>query len=205
MFKSTSFEARHVGRFVFGVVLLAGVLAVLANLAVGPSVLPTALLIPAVWAAAIAAGLLASRLAPTPSRGLAVASLVVPSIGVALLAPLTVHWLVLELLGARADFDRWVQLSLVITGPTHVVFAALAGVRAYQLATGGRPIRAAAIYGICVLVSCVPFALYLFIPPALVAATGLPMLLLLHYQRVLAERERAELAGPVLPAAVVVG
>jgi hypothetical protein len=203
MFKFTAY-GRRVGRIAFGLVLLAGV-AVLARRVWAYEEAWSAYAIPATWAAAFAAyaiaGLIGSRRTLDHAGELAVPGLVVPWAGAALLLPLTLHLPFALLLthDARA-FDMWVAMSGIFTGPTHLVLAALVAQRARQLATGARAIDPWRIYGICVAVSCLPFAIFM-IPPILVMLTGIPMLAFLIWMKAFARRDRDRARAEALPRA----
>jgi hypothetical protein len=75
------------------------------------------------------------------------------------------------------------------------VFATASAYRAYRLAAGQPAWTPRAIYALTVVTSCFPFIVLFAIPPALVAATALPFLPLLHRMETVASYERAELAG----------
>ncbi len=202
--------ARRIARIAFGVVLLAGALALVAAAASGswergrPPRLSAAQILGYTWfAATVAAGAayaLAAALRLRLARdALFVPSLVVPAAGVALVLPITLHLLVALAIGSRsAAFDEWVEISLVVTGAAHLVFAALCMLRARRLAAGDATMTVAKLLGITVAAVCVPFMVLWFIPPVLVAITALPILPLLHGMRPLIDRERAEIAA--LPA-----
>ncbi|HEX2689317.1 MAG TPA: hypothetical protein VHN14_21995, partial [Kofleriaceae bacterium] len=91
-------------------------------------------------------------------------------------------------------FDLWVGLSLVITGPAHVVFAALCVKRVRELASGLDTMPPSRICSTTVVVSCVPFVLLLGLPPMLVGLTLVPIRPLLDRMQPLVDRERGELA-----------
>jgi hypothetical protein len=207
---SSSLYGRRMGRVVFGAVLFAGAGVFVHQLAQGRAFdgepdapfAPASVILLATWALAIVAGAIttiALRKTARDPRPVFAASMVVPSVAIALLAPLTLH---LPFVGGGRDFDEWASLSLPITGVTHVLLAVLVAMRAYQLVAGGKAIRPGSIYLVCVAVSCLPFAVLYLLPPALVALTGLPFLPAMAYMQRLVERERAreELEG-VLPRA----
>jgi hypothetical protein len=201
-------HGKRVGRIAFGVVLLAGA-AILVQRLASLDEPQSRRVILTTWAVAFAAyaiaGRLGSRRVLDHAGELAVPALVVPSVGAALLLPLTLHmpFAMLVAPGAGA-FDDWAVISAVITGPTHLVFAALAGERARQLAASDpaqSPLSPLKIYGICVAVSCLPFAL-LVIPPFLVMMTGLPMLGGLALMDWLAARDRLAATAEAVPRAI---
>lgn len=205
MFKF-SVRGQRVGRIAFGIALLAGVSVMAHRLLTTryPEVAPV-ILVP--WAAAFAAyaifGLLGSRRPLEHAGELAVPGLVVPSIGVALLLPLTLHLLVGYALTGELDwFDEWAQLSGFITGPTHLALAVLVGWRARQLATGVKAMTTGRIFWVCLGVSCVPFGFLYMIPPFLVAITGGPITVLIQLMEPLAARDRERAAATALPIAI---
>jgi len=232
--------ARQVGRLVFGGVLLAGVTWLVAVLGAGSFAHPgryhpplgtsASEIITLTWIAAIAAGAIARAIAgrfggPRSPDARFAASLIVPTAGIALLLPVTLHLPVVALLADLEFFDVWAMGSLWITGLAHAVFAGLCALRAHELAAGKRAVSPYAIYFATVLTACVPVVfladarvafvadmdLYvgsealLVIPPILVAFTALPFLRLLRSMQRLAERERTEIAAAQqLPRAIAV-
>lgn len=200
-------HGKRVGRIAFGVVLLAGA-AILVQRLANLDEPQARRVILTTWAVAFAAyaiaGRLGSRRVLDHAGELAVPALVVPSIGAALLLPLTLHMPIATLVAPGAGaFDDWAVISAIITGPTHLVFAVLAGERARQLATGEPALTPLKIYGICVAVSCLPFAL-LVIPPFLVMMTGLPMLAGMALMDGLAARDRLAATAEAVPRAIAV-
>jgi hypothetical protein len=202
-----SVRGKRVGRIAAGAVLITGAAWLVYLLAEvhRPRVAYT---IPAIWAAAAAIYLLGaalgSRRTLDHSGELAVSALVVPAVGAALMLPLTLHLLVGVVISSTPrGFDEWAGLSVLFTGPTHLVLAALVARRARQLATGLPAISPAKIYGICVAVSCLPFAIFV-LPPFLVGLTGLPLAALMSLMAPLAERDRRAAADEALPRAAVV-
>jgi hypothetical protein len=203
-------HGKRVGRIAFGVVLLAGAAILVQRLATMDAPQARRVIL-TTWAVAFAAYLIAGRLgsrrALDHAGELAVPALVVPSIGAALLLPLTWHMPFATLVApGRHAFDDWAVISAIITGPTHLVFAALVGERARQLATNDPakpPLSPLRIYGICVAVSCLPFAL-LVIPPFVVMVTGLPMLAGMALMDGLAARDRLAAIAEAVPRAIAV-
>lgn len=210
--------ARRIARIASGVVLQAGMLALVAAAVSGsfraqPSPLNAAQIIGYTWFAAAVVGAAAYPIAAALQlrlrpEALFVPSLTIPVAGVALILPLTLHLLFFALTsGLRFDqldhgFNDWVQVSLVVTGAAHVVFAALCATRVHELAAGdaamASPMTPPRIFRITVAVSCFPFVLMFGVPPVLVAITGLPILPLLYGMQRVVARERRELA--MLPA-----
>ena len=148
------------------------------------------------------------RLAPDAPARIAAdrlerASVALPLMGLALLAPLTIHWLVYVVanlgdLSHTHHFDEWIAMSLVIVGHAHLVLAFLA----YRFATKLRrsaaadPAAAPGKHGwialaFTTLAGAVPGIVLFAIPPVLVAVTGLVFVPLGFYavgRRALAER-----------------
>jgi len=202
-----SVRGKRVGRIAAGVVLIAGA-AWLVYLLMEVHRPRVAYTIPAIWAAAaviyVLGAVLGSRRTLDHAEELAVPALAVPAAGAALMLPLTLHLLVSVVISSSLrGFDEWASLSLLFTGPTHLVLAALVARRARQLATGVPAISAAKIYGICVAVSCLPFAI-LVLPPLLVGLTGLPLAAFMGLMTPFAERDREAAAAEALPRAAVV-
>lgn len=198
-------RGRRAGRIALGGVLIAGA-AVLAERLLHEGAPRAAAVIGGTWAAAIVAyvvaGLWGAPRALAEADELAVPALVLPSVGVALMFPLTLHLLFAVVLRSVDGFDGWAQLAVWFTGPTHVVLAILVAVRAVRLVRGQPAQAPMSIYWSCVAVSCLPFAVMFMIPPALVALTGLPALALLEWMERIAHVERY--AADFVPRAIVV-
>jgi hypothetical protein len=125
-----------------------------------------------------------------------VSSLMLPTVALALVLPITLHALVAIAYGGRAgDFDGWVWWSVIVSGLAHLVFAWLSAVRVHRLVTDRPPMTPRRIFALTVATSCVPFVLLFGIPPIIVAITGVPLLPLLHRMARWIARERAELAA----------
>jgi hypothetical protein len=193
--RNVEIASRRAGRIAFGLVLIAGAVLLVFN-ALHEVVIEPAVQVPLTWVCAfLVAGIvrLATR-RPLPAdrlRARFAPSIVVPSIGIALMAPLSIHLPVVSYLFGVDAYRDWVEISILVTGLTHVVTATLVGLRAGQLVAGhSRPVGMAAVYLTGVGVSCVPFALLYMIPPAIVAVTGLALFPLLVYQRRIVEREQ---------------
>lgn len=116
------------------------------------------------------------------ARRLQVASISLPLVALALLAPLTLHALVAACLKASMldGFDDWVTISLAIVGHAHVALAFLSHRYARRLAQHptelGRPAwgePAVRAWGFTILASAIPGAVFLLLPPILTAVTGL--------------------------------
>jgi hypothetical protein len=209
--------ARRLGRIAFGLVLLIGVASLVTAVwsgspgTRGASHLGAARLIGATWlAAAIAGGLVRAvagrlRWSQAPDA-LFAESMMIPTAGIALLLPITLHLPVVLLAADAGAFDFWVMASLWITGLAHLVFAGLCVLRARQLVAGKLPITPRRIYVATLLTSCVPFVLLWAIPPTLVAITALPFMPMLHAMQRRVERERTEVDAVTraLPRAIAV-
>ncbi len=112
-------------------------------------------------------------------------SVAAPLVGWALLAPLTLHFVVYAFMENSHSFERtvedydwWICASLLLTGVGHVTLAAL-GVRfaqrlraSFTMGDGGTPSVWAPLMW-TVLAGCVPGVILYLVPPVLVAATGL--------------------------------
>lgn len=194
--------ARRAGRIAFGAVLLAGVY-VLVNFARKHEVAHAYHawhVVAGAWLLAAAAGFLVTRLVailpPTRDPGaLRRAAFVVPSVGVALLLPITLH-MPIALWSGVDTFDLWCRMAVFATGLTHVVFALLVAVRAAQLARGTTNISIGMIYWVTCVIAAIPFV----IPAGFVALTGIPIVPLLRRMERIAEADRA--ASIELPFAV---
>jgi hypothetical protein len=208
--------ARRLGRIAFGLVLLIGV----ASLAAAAwsnfhsfhsaSRFGAVRLISLTWLVAILAGAvvraIAARLRWQPAvEALFAESVIVPTAGIALLLPITLHLPVVVAVADASAFDFWVTASLCVTGLAHIVFAGLCVLRARQLIAGRPAVTPRAIYVATLLTSCVPFVLLWAIPPLLVAVTALPFLPMLRAMQRLVDRERAEIdTARQLPRAIAV-
>ena len=203
MFKTDDRGARSVARLVFGAVVLGGAwLLVQRRLDHVP--LHAAKLLAGTWSVAFVAAWVTRQLvsaARPETRDLGAISYVVPAFGIALLLPLTIHLPLALALGATAEsFDNWAELALWITPAAHAAFAGMAATRAYQIAKGRPALATRTIFVATIIVSGVPFAFLMFIPPVLVGFTGIPIMLLLQRMPKWIERENE---AP-LPTAIVV-
>lgn len=208
--------ARRVGRIAFGLVLLVGVASLTAPAWSGlvgahhPARFGAARLVGLTWFAAMVAGAVVRAIAArVPWRPAAEAlfaeSVIVPTAGIALVLPITLHLPVVVAVAGVGAFDFWVTASAWITGLAHLVFAGLCVLRARQLVAGRVATTPRTIYIATLLTSCVPFVLLWAIPPLLVAVTALPFVPMLHAMQRLVDRERAEIrAVPELPRAIAV-
>ena len=130
-------------------------------------------------------------------------SVAAPLVGCALIAPLTLHFVVYAFMESSHsldptidDYDWWICASLLITGVAHVTLAVL-GVRFAQrlresLGAGdGRTPSVWAPLMWTILAGCVPGVVLYLVPPTLVAVTGLvfiPAAFTLMRARVRSER-----------------
>jgi hypothetical protein len=216
--------ARRIGRIVFGLTLLAGAAWLAASVfafcqgadfrADHPWLALDAWdVLGWTWLAAIGLGVLAWAFATqlrwrwNPDDLLA-RSIYLPSAGLVLTLPLTLHMLVALALGSvsASNFNGWCMASGLITGVTHLVLLVLLILRALAL-VDGKPVQTPnSIYATTVVVSCLPFILIFLIPPLIVAVTGVPFIWIARYQATLIARERALLADAphVPPRAVVI-
>lgn len=156
------------------------------------------------WPIALAAGLagyiVARLLRLRSSAHLRKAGYLLLAVGVALVLPLTLHLIWMAVVrGTVSTYGDWVELSVKFTGLSHIVFAGLTALRAWQLASGKPPLSIGIIYGCAAGAAMLPFP---WLPPLIVAVTGLPILPLLYVMRPLAERDRAA-SGAALPTAIV--
>jgi hypothetical protein len=197
--------SRAVGRIVFGVVMILGAATFVERL-LRMREAHAAKTLAIIWIAALFAGWLFAQLASVTARRVDVADIftlswVLPTLGVALLVPLTLHIPFALALGSNLSaFDDWARLSLVFAGPPHVVFAFLAAVRAARLAQGQPAMSATRIYIITLVAAAVPFGFLFLIPPLLVGLTGFAILPFLARLQGLIERERGTTE---LPQAIV--
>jgi hypothetical protein len=210
----TEIFARRAGRLAFGVVLILGAAYLGARgwspgrVGPGSPHVHAAIVIARIWLAAVGAGVVVRMvvgwLPGSPSAdALFVHSWAIPSGGVALVLPITLHLPFAIICADQTGFDLWVAATLWFTLPAHLVFAAMAAVRAQRLVAGRRAPSPLRIYVTTLIVSCVPFVLLLAIPPVLIAITGVPFLPLLRWMERGIGRERAELRTQLPRAAVV--
>lgn len=143
-------------------------------------------------------------------------SMALPLAGVALLLPLTLHFLVAQMLGissyayglwpAFVDFDEWVVVSMILVGHSHILLAVLAwrfGKRlsappAYQPPAGSSRAGWRA-YGFTVLSSVLPGGILFVVPVVIVAVTGLFVPLLFAWAEGVVNREHAAVELTMLP------
>lgn len=126
-------------------------------------------------------------------------SFVLPLVALSLLLPLTLHLFVAAvLLSARVEeFNTWIVISLVLVGHAHAVLAVLAVrhvTRVQRETASGWPVgggkRGMVALFWTVAASTVPGAVLLFVPPILVAVTGVVFVpLMFHWAGAAAERE----------------
>jgi hypothetical protein len=115
------------------------------------------------------------------ARKWAWASVALPMMAVAFLAPLSLHLLVaLFYSGGLQGYDKWIEMSLVIVGHAHValaIFYAVFAAKACRLDAAAleaqRSRREWSIYGWVVLVSAVPGVVLFGLPPIITAVTAL--------------------------------
>ena len=195
--------ARAIGRIAFGALMLAGVAILLRRMHDTPvakvnEVIASIWIAAAFWGFVVRYGAVAFA-AHKDLRKIYVISFALPTLGIALVLPLSLHLLVAIALGLVDDFDKWARWSLMFAGPAHIAFAFLATRRAVRLAQGLPAQSSTGVFANTLLVASIPFAL-IFVPVFLVAVTGLPILPLLRNMRPIIERERPA----SLPVAIVV-
>jgi hypothetical protein len=195
---------RRAGRIVFGLVLIAGAVYLATHAGGidqpyrydtipprGPNLHAWHIVVGS-WAAATSAALLVMALVSALPRSrnsnlLRVAALTMPSVGIAMMLPITLHMIFVLPSGERS-FDEWAWMSVVCSGHTHVLFALLVYARALALAHGSAPVRIKTIY----IATCVVAVFPVVIPAAFVAVTGLPFIPLLRYMEKLAAADRED-------------
>lgn len=191
----------RIARIGFGLVLISGALFLAQNavrLERGTASMHCRRVMMLAWVAALLVAFVGSLVRDRGDRH-RVAGYVVPSMGIALMAPLTLHLFVAKLIGYSArGFDNWVFWSVVFVSVAHVVFAILVGLRAAAIVQGRPPISVGTIYIATVTLAGVPGVL-LVVPLGITAITGLPLLPLLYGM----ERwgERATVPTAILKAA----
>lgn len=191
--------ARRAGRIAFGIVLVAGMFALVAysfhDEVRGRGPIHAWHIIVATWLAALFGAAIVTAAVGSTSRSrnhddLRRPALWVPAVGIALLLPLTLH--LPFMLGESADvFDDWARMSVLLVGPTHLVFAVLVFARAQALTsdrTVRKPLRIRTIYLVTVAVAAFPYV----IPALFVAVTGLPIIALLRRMEAIAHRDRED-------------
>lgn len=172
----------RIARIGFGLVLISGALFLAQNavrLERGTASMHCWRVIVLAWVAAIFVGFVGS-IVPDRSDRHRVAGYVMPAVGIALVAPLTLHLLVAKLMdNAERGFDDWCFWSVVFVSVAHVAFAILVGLRAAAIVQGRPPISVGTIYIATVTLAGVPGVL-LVIPLVITAITGIPLLPLLY-------------------------
>jgi hypothetical protein len=210
MFNSTRDSdryARAIGRIVFGTVMLVGA-AIVVQRSVTMAHPQVGKVIAATWLVAVFCGWSIRHVSVIWTEGKPVddiftLSYAVPTTGVALLMPLSLHLVVASAIGeTAAGFDTWAKLGLIVAGTAHIAFAICTTSRAVALAQGRIATSTRQIFVYTLVVSAIPFGLLLMIPPLVVGLTGLVMLPVIDYMPTMIERER----GPAhpLPQAIVV-
>jgi hypothetical protein len=208
---------RRAGRIAFGVVMIAGACVFVSRLLANRNDADAAFVLVTTWVVAACTAFVWRRCATRLARSgalrhrtvetsrLLAASLAIPSVGIALLLPLTLHLGVFALSGeAGRDFDRWAEMSLVAVGLAHIGFAVMVLIRATQLARGKRAIHPGVIYGIGVGLSLIPWGMFV-LPPLLVAITGLPIVPLMFLADRIVARENLVIASaPAEPPRAIV-
>lgn len=194
MFRTDAVLRRRIARTWSGIALLLGAAMLAIRVTAGSrhGLDPVAILL-GTWFLAFLAYRVAMHVRPTPSRPdrLARASLMLPSLGLLTVLPLTLHLPFFAFAGALDAFGEWAAMAVVITAPTTILAGILIAIRSSHLAEG-RPatgvLRPWAIYGLGVAATG-PFWV-LVIPGVLIALTALPFVPLLAYMETLVARER---------------
>jgi hypothetical protein len=208
---TTDVYASRAGRVTFGVILIVGAFGLVA-LALGTDGRATLALEPEgpatprglhAWHVIVASWLLAfiaARVAAaietrSPDAhepdALRDAALWVPSVGIALLLPLTLHMLVFAASHRVHAFDQWTRFGIMFVGHTHIVFAGLVYLRARALMRGDKPISVTWLYIVTCVFAAVPFG----VPVPYVAVTGIPIVPLLIWMKRAARIERERCCG----------
>lgn len=148
------------------------------------------------WGGAFAAGavmhLLVRFIPALDLRVRGTTSFVVPSLGAALLLPITVHlgWYVMNGMSMNR-FNEWAVWAIALTALSHIGFAIMTARRARRLARGEEPNTVKNIFAWTVVLAALPFGIFLLaIPPVLVAITGIPIVPLLVLMERLAKPHR---------------
>jgi hypothetical protein len=201
--------ARRISRITFGGALIVGSVWLVRAATTDRFHVSAYEIITITWLAALALAIV-SRIAAATIRWtrdpdfLFTHSVCVPMVGLALLLPITLHMLVVRAWWTTYDFNQWVAVSVIVAGLPHLVLAIAVISRGRALVAGRPAVKPGTIYGITIAAACVPF-IVLFLPPMVVAVTGLPFLWLLRAMETLVARERAELArAPHVPPRAVV-
>jgi hypothetical protein len=206
--EGTALTARWIGRTVFGGVLTAGALVLVSRL-LSEEAPHAAAVIGATWSIAALFGLLATKWATLRGgyvrTALFEASVVLPSIGMALLTPLSLHLGVALVLGEGGHgFDGWAAMSMAAVGLAHVGFAILAAIRGLRAVRGATSPSLAFVYIVTIVLSLVPWGMFV-LPPVIVGVTGIPIVLFMRLADGMIARERDAAARlPTVPRAVVV-
>jgi hypothetical protein len=140
-------------------------------------------------------------------------SVALPMMAMALIAPLTIHAVVVGIarvvMGSSPvflRFDRWIALSVVLVGHAHVTLAVLSyrfakEIRAlqwYEIEAKGRGLSATAVLW-TVAASAVPGAILVLIPPAITLVTTMlfsPAMFCVMRRSVIEERAALGLSKP---------
>jgi hypothetical protein len=206
MFKNGEILRRRIARTWSGIALLLGALMLAVRVTVGsPHGLEPAAILLGTWFLAFVVYRAALERRPTacaPDR-LARASLIVPTLGLLAVLPLTLHLPFFALAGALEDFGEWVELALVITAPTTILAGILIAIRGNHLVEGREikgVLRPWAIYGLGVAALGPGWALV--IPGVLIALTALPFVPVLVHMETAVARERAFATANEIPEAL---
>jgi len=102
------------------------------------------------------------------------ASLALPLAAVALVGPLTLHTIFFVFDGGLRGYGQWIQISAMVVGHAHLVFAGLALRYVSQLRRGALPSHPLArTWGWVTLTAAIPGVLMFGLPPVITGVTGL--------------------------------
>ncbi|MFT3700706.1 MAG: hypothetical protein QM831_46605 [Kofleriaceae bacterium] len=193
-------RSNRAARIAFGFALLVSVPRIVLTAVDHPWGNQAAVALGQTWALAAIVALAAWLLAPRfpHVRISVVQSVVIPSMGVVFVLPITLHLLWSLLVHTTNHFGDWVALSAVCTGAAHVMAATLVGVRAKKLVTGHKAMAPTAVYAWTLLASNLPLPV---LPMPIVAITGLFMLIGIFAFDATINRERARYHELDLPVA----
>jgi hypothetical protein len=136
-------------------------------------------------------------------------SIALPMSATSLLAPLTLHWLFVMMIGKGVqsfDFASWIRISLVVVGHAHLALIALSigfAQRMHQASLEEVKSRSpnldwAKAWGLTIAVAAMPGVLLLCFPPLIAAVTGIlfiPAMFVLARRCMIAERTTVEMAN----------
>lgn len=140
-------------------------------------------------------------------EGLEFWSAALPLTAMSLLAPLTLHWLFLQVASTESasSFANWIRISLIVVGHAHLALAALSIAFARRMSKHDDDVLVAMpihrewgkAWAITIGVAAVPGIALVGIPPALVAITGIafiPFMFMFMHRQLIRERAAIDLA-----------